>query len=58
MNIELLDEELQVLLSDKSGEAEFLQALQLQIMTLKVERIRQLFAMVLELQFTVISASP
>ena len=58
MDSELLDEELQVLLSDKSGEAEFLQALQLQIMTLKVERIRQLFAMVLELQFTVISASP
>ena len=45
MDSELLDEELQVLLSDKSGEAEFLQALQLQIMTLKVERIRQLFAM-------------
>lgn len=37
MDIELLDEELHVLLSDKSGEAEFLQTLQLQIMTLKVD---------------------
>lgn len=35
MDVKLLDEELQVLLSDKSGEVEYLQTLQLQIMTLK-----------------------
>lgn len=36
MNEKSLEEELQALLSDKTGEAEYVQSLQRQIMTLKV----------------------